>query len=256
MGTVTDAPPSAATLLLRRINQTVPLTPEELPILRDMGWDIRAVRRRQPIVTEGTKNHSIYLILDGFFIRYRILRDGQRQIISLAVPGDFAGVPSSFFHDALYSIRALTDASVAAVPLERVVGLFETHPRLGAKIFWAFSCGAAIYAEHLIVVGRRSAHERVAHFLLELLTRLQPLGLADECSFELPLSQEVIGDALGLSLAYVNRVLRRLFDDGLVVLKDQKVVIKDVEELTVLADFEKNYLEPLPISAFATAPGW
>jgi len=251
METVLDAPPSAMTQLLRRFKENVPLTPDELPVVREIGWEIRTVRRRQSILTEGAKNRSVYFVIDGFLIRYRILRDGQRQIVDLAIPGDFTGVPSCFFLDALYTIKALTNATVATVPVERLVALFETQPRLAAKIFWSFSCDAAIHAEHLIVVGRRTAHERIAHFLLELLTRLQAVGLADECSYELPLSQDVIGDALGLSLAYVNRVLRRLADDGLVTIKDQRVVINSVEELSYLVDFERSYLKPLPISEFA-----
>ncbi len=250
--TLADAP-SAMTQLLRRFKDSVPLTPDELPIVREIGWEIRDVRRRQSILTEGAKNRAVYFVVDGFLIRYRILRDGQRQIVDLAIPGDFAGVPSCFFVDALYTIKALTNATVAMVPLERLVGLFETHPRLAAKIFWSFSCDAAIHAEHLIVVGRRSAHERIAHFLLELLTRLQAVGLADDCSYELPLSQDVIGDALGLSLAYVNRVLRRLADERLVCIKDQKINIKDVDELVFMADFERSYLKPLPISEFSAA---
>lgn len=248
-----DAPRSAVAALLRRFNHGVPLTPDELPVVSEIGWDIRAVRRRQAILTEGAKNQAVYFVIDGFLIRYRILRDGQRQIVNLVLPGDFAGVPSCCFLDALYTIKALTNATVAMLPLERLVALFRTHPRLAAKIFWSFSSEAAILTEHLIAVGRRSADERIAHFLLELLTRLQMVGLADERSYELPLSQDVIGDALGLSLAYVNRVLRRLADDGLVSIKDQKVTIKNVEELSLLADFEHNYLKPLPISDFADA---
>jgi CRP-like cAMP-binding protein len=253
METLADAPASALTQLLRRFKDNVPITPDELPVLREIGWELRTIRRRQSILTEGAKNRAVYFVVDGFLIRYRILRDGQRQIVDLALPGDFAGVPSCFFHDALYTIKALTNATVAVVPLERLVALFESHPRLAAKIFWSFSCDAAIHAEHLIVVGRRSAHERIAHFLLELLTRLQAVGLADENSFELPLSQEIIGDALGLSLAYVNRTLRRLSDERLVTIKDQKVTIADVEELSFMADFERSYLKPLPITEFGVA---
>jgi CRP-like cAMP-binding protein len=253
METQADALPSAVTQLLRRFKDNVPLTPDELPIVRELGWEIRSVRRRQSILTEGAKNRAVYFVVDGFLIRYRILRDGQRQIVDLALPGDFAGVPSCFFMDALYTIKALTNATVAVAPLEKLVALFETHPRLAAKIFWSFSCDAAIHAEHLIVVGRRSAHERIGHFLLELLTRLQAVGLADKNSFELPLSQEIIGDALGLSLAYVNRTLRKLADEGLVTIKDQKVTITDVEELAFMADFEHSYLKPLPITEFGDA---
>jgi CRP-like cAMP-binding protein len=171
----------------------------------------------------------------------------------LSIPGNFAGDPSCFFHDALYTIKAMTNAVVATVPMERLVALFETHPRLAAKIFWSISSQSAIVSEHLVAVGRRSAHERIAHFLLELLARMQAVGLADERSYELPLRQDVICDALGLSLAYVNRVLRKLADDGLVDIKDQKVIINDVEELSAMADFENHYLKPLPISQFMPA---
>ena len=87
----------------------------------------------------------------------------------------------------------------------------------------------------------------MAHFLLELLTRLQAVGLADERSFRLPLTQELIADALGLSIPYVNQVLRQLRDDGLVCIKDKLVVINDVEALSALADFERHYLKPLSI---------
>jgi CRP-like cAMP-binding protein len=255
MNALSNAQPSAVAGLLRRLGHSVPLTPDELPIISQLGWDIRNVRRRQSIIIEGSKNPAVYFVIEGFLIRYRILRDGQRQIVDLAVPGNFSGVPNCFFHDALETIKAMTNAIVAIVPMERLVGLFESHPRLAAKIFWSFSCQSAIVSEHLVAVGRRSAQERIAHFLLELLSRLQAVGLADEHSYELPLRQEVICDALGLSLAYVNRVLRRLADDGLVEIKDQKVVIHDPEELAAMADFENHYLKPLPISQFLPAAG-
>jgi len=251
METSSGAPNGAVTTLLRRFNHRVPLTPNELPVVSNLGWDIRQVRRRQAVFTEGTRSQAVFFVVDGFLIRYRILRDGQRQIVDLAIPGDFTGVPSCFYQDALFTVKALTNATVAVVPLERIVALFKTQPQLAAKIFWAFSCEMAVIAEHLVAVGRRSADERIAHFLLELLTRLQKIGLADERSFELPLSQDVIGDALGLSLAYVNRVLRRLSDEGLVSLKDQRVTIINFEELAALADFEHTYLKPLPLSQFA-----
>jgi CRP-like cAMP-binding protein len=257
-GAVMETPsmPSAVTLLLRRFGKTIPLRPCELPILRDLGWSIWHIKRRETIVTEGAQNRCVYFIVDGLMMRYRILHDGRRQIVNLLIRGDFAGVPGCFFLDALYSIKALTGTTVAVIPLERLVALFETQPRLAAKIFWFFSCDAALHAEHLVVIGRRSALERIGHFVLELLLRLQAAGLADERSFDLPLSQEVIGDALGLSSAYVNRVLRQLADERLVVIKDQKVVIGNVEELAALVDFERAYLRPLPLSAFGNASWW
>ena len=99
-----------------------------------------------------------------------------------------------------------------------------------------------MYAEHLIDVGRRSALERIAHFLLELLTRLQVIGLADERSYQMPLTQELVGDALGLSVPHVSRTLKQLRAEDLVAIKGQRVIIKDVEALGRLADFQRTYL--------------
>jgi CRP-like cAMP-binding protein len=135
--------------------------------------------------------------------------------------------------------------------MQRVVGLFDTQPRAAARLFWNFSCETAIYAERLISVSRRSAAERVAHFLLELHARMQKLGLADTNSFRLPLTQEILSDALGLSIPYVNRVLQQLKAEGLARIKDQEVVIEDMDALSALADFEQVYLTPLSLADFA-----
>lgn len=249
------APASAAAdHLARKLDQFVPLSADDVSVLRDLAAGCRMVRRRHDLVTEGKKYRSLFLVTDGILMRYRILRDGRRQIVNLVIPGDFAGVPGCLFDGALYSIKALTDVQIAVIPMARLFALFDVQSRLAAKLLWSFSCEAAIYAEHLIQVGRRTAVERVAHFLLELLVRLQVVGLADECSYCIPLSQEVIGDALGLSLPYVNRVLRQLSEDGLVTIKEHKVVIHDIEGLSALADFERSYLAPLPISEFVDTP--
>ena len=245
-----DAQPGIATQLARKLTGLGPLRPDEVPVLRQLSNGVRPARRRQDIVTEGKKYRTLFLVVDGILMRYRILRDGRRQIVNLAVPGDFAGAPGCFFDGALYSIKAVTDSMIASIPFERLFSLFETHPRLAARLFWSFSCEAAIYAENLVGIGRLTALERVSHFLLELLTRLQAIGMADERSCAIPLSQEMIGDALGLSLPYVNRVLRQLDDEGLLSIKDQRLVIRDIEALSALAEFEPRYLRPRPISEY------
>jgi CRP-like cAMP-binding protein len=214
----------------------------------------RAIRPGQELVSEGRRCTSIFIIAEGISIRYRVLRDGQRQILSILLPGDFAGIPSCFFSSALYSIRTLTPAVVWPVSMQRVVALFDTQPRVAARLFWTFSCETAVYAERLISVSRRSASERVAHFLLELHARMHKLGLAEANSFRLPLTQEILSDALGLSIPYVNRVLQQLKADGLARIKDQEVIIEDMEALLNLADFEQAYLTPLSLADFAAEP--
>lgn len=241
--------PSATTVtnaFVSRLMQLVPLSQDEIDILLELQASPRIVQRHRDIITEGRSYGSIFIIMEGNAIRYRILHDGRRQIVNIVLPGDIVGALGYFTESSLYSTKALTEVVVAAVPFARLNALHETHPRLVTKIFWWFSCESTIYAEHLVDLGRRSALERVAHFLLELLTRLQSIGLADEQSFKIPLTQELLADALGLSIPHVNRVLRRLREDQLVVVEDQRVTVKDMDALAELADFEPSYLSRFP----------
>jgi len=245
--------PTAAPQRLHPIrhNSAVPALPEvaaEIAALLDLKAVSRLVRPGQDIISEGKRCTSVFLITDGIAIRYRILRDGQRQILNFLLPGDIAGVTACRFDSALYSVKTLTAASVSPVPIARLLGLFDSHPRQAVKFFWSLAAERAILGEHLIGIGRRSATQRIAHLLLELHDRLKLIGLADEVSFRLPLTQEMISDALGLSIPYVNRVLQQLRQDGLVRIKDQLVAIDNMVELTALADFEQGYLRPLSIA--------
>lgn len=230
------------TPLARKLAWFAGLSPEECEILCALPSAQRTVRRNREIVIEGRNYESLLVLAEGSAIRYRVLRDGRRQLLNVVLPGDFVGFPGCFFENALYSVRTLADTVVSSIAFSVLIGLFDRAPKLAAAIFWSFACEAAILAEHLIDVGRRSAVERVAHFLLELLTRLQVVGLADERSYQMPLTQELIGDALGLSFPHVNRTLRQLRDDGLVAIEDQRIVIRDLDALSALADFDKTYL--------------
>jgi len=220
----------------------------EAATLLDLKAASRTLRPGHEIVSEGRRCTAVFLMTEGIAIRQRILRDGQRQILNFVLPGDFVGFTNCRFDSALYSIRTLTHATISPIPLPRLIALFDTHPQLAATLFWSLGGEAAILGEHLVGIGRRSAQQRVAHLLLELFVRLQQIGLADERSYWLPLTQETLGDALGLSIPYVNRVLRQLRADGLVRIDARKVVIEDVEQLSAFADFERGYLRPLSLA--------
>lgn len=241
---------SAQARVIPSYKPAMPSVAAELAVLLDLKAVSRGVRPGQEMISEGKRCGAVFLIIDGIAIRFRILRDGQRQILNFLLPGDLAGITSCRFDNALYSVKMLTPGVVSPVPVARLLGLFEAHPQQAAHLFWSIAAETAILAEHLIAVGRRSALERIAHLLLELHARLREVGLADETCYRLPLTQEMISDALGLSIPYVNRLLQQLRQDGLVMIKDQLVVIENMEELAALADFEHAYLRPLSIAEF------
>ena len=136
--------------LTRKLSRLVTLTPDEIAILDDLQLETRVIRRNREIMTEGRKYDALLILIDGISIRCRILHDGRRQILNIALPGDFIGFPSAFSERALYSITALSDCAVAPVPFSRLLSLFDAAPKLAAAVFWSFACEAAIYAEHLI----------------------------------------------------------------------------------------------------------
>ena len=234
--------------LTRKLAQLAPLSAADRAFIDALQSPVRTIARSRELIRSGQRYDGLLILIEGIAIRSRVFHDGRRQILNIAIPGDIIGFPACFFETALYSVTALSDAQVSAVPFARLLGLFEEHPRIAAAIFWSFACEAAIYAEHLIDVGRRSATERVGHFLLELLVRLQAVGLADESSYHLPLTQELIADALGLSLQHVNRTLRQLRQEGFLAIEGHRVEIRDLEGLVGLTEFDRAYLSRFRIA--------
>jgi CRP-like cAMP-binding protein len=120
---------------------------------------------------------------------------------------------------------------------------FTRTPRLATAVLWAASRDEAMVVEHLVDIGRRSAPVRMAHFLLELGSRLRLVGLADRTGYDCPLSQYLLADALGLSAVHVNRVLRELREEGLVTFQKGRVVFDNYDGLVDFAGFDRDYLD-------------
>lgn len=194
------------------------------------------------VVVGGSQHDCVYINHDGWLARYKILHKGSRQILDFILPGEVFGLPACLFERALYSVATITDVTVSPIPFDVLDDLFERDPALAKALFWSTAHEAAILGEHLVDAGRRSAYERVSHLLLELFVRMNRARSAGEVSFSVPLTQELIADALGLSTVHVNRTLRALREDKLVTMNGGAVTIVDFEALSLLSDFEKSYL--------------
>src|SRR5215471_17754802 len=204
--------------------------------------ELRRIRKNKDVVVAGRHYGTFYLNHDGWLFRYKILHNGDRQIVDFILPGQIFGLQACFFKASLYSIAAVTAASVSALPIEAIDDVFEKNPQLAKALFRSAVCEAAIVGEHLIDTARRSAYERVSHLLLELFVRLKSTGQTDGQSFTMPLTQELIGDALGLTAVHVNRTLRALREDRLVEIGNKCVTILDFDALSLLCDFDRSYL--------------
>jgi CRP-like cAMP-binding protein len=213
-------------------------------LIAEGGRGVRAmsVRKNKDVLVAGSHYDSVYVNHDGWLFRYKILHDGSRQIIDFILPGQIFGLQACLFQKSLYSVATITETSLSMIPIEMIDQVFERTPRLGKALFWSAAFEGAILAEHLIDAARRSAYERISHLLLELFVRLKAADLTDDMSFDMPLTQELIGDALGLTTVHVNRTMRSLREDKLIVTDGKVVTILDFEGLSLLSDFENSYL--------------
>lgn len=237
-------------VLLSKLRAYLPdwvlLSELETEAINRLECGARAIRRGADIVAQGRKYDSIFVLAEGFALRYRIMADGRRQAFNVSIPGDTVGYPACFFDTALYSVSALSNAIVYGISFADVAAIFRDHPRLALTLFWSMARETAILGEHLADVGWRNAYERLAHFLLEMATRLAAIGMSDGTTFDLPITQAKLADVLGLSIPHVNRILRRLREDGLIDRAGPRVRIVDRAALAALADFNDSYLSCKP----------
>jgi CRP-like cAMP-binding protein len=197
-------------------------------------------------VKEGDRPLDCCLIVQGFVARYKLLGEGQRQIFSFHIPGDIPDIQSLHLEVMDHSLGALTPCRVAYIPHQSLNELILRHPNLGSAFWRDTLIDAAVFREWLAGVGRRTAYQRIAHLICELYVRLQAVGLAEEWSFELPITQVEMADALGLSSVHVNRVLQDLRREGLIVSRSPVTAIADWERLQVAGDFDPGYLHLRP----------
>lgn len=200
------------------------------------------VRKGQDIIVQGYEYKTMDIVESGFGLRFTLLHQGGRQIINAVLPGDIVGFPASFFQRSIFSVMAATPMSLHRISFDAFRDLCRERANIAIALIGFAAREASIYAHHLVNAGRRSPLERVAHFLLETHFRLKAVGYASEDSFELPISQESIGDAVGLSAPHVNRMLSELRHQELIGTKNHTIKILDGAALQILAEFEPTYL--------------
>lgn len=229
--------------LARKLSAFVALSEVDLETLERFHRRRRTFLAGHELIHEGQRNQSAFILAEGWACSYKMLPDGERQIVDFQVPGDFLGLRSVLFRTTDHSVEAVTRIEASEVLAADILDGFTNAPRLATAVLWAASRDEAMVVEHLVNLGRRSAEVRMAHFLLELAARLQLVGIGDKTGFGCPLTQYHLADALGLSAVHVNRVLRHLREEGLVTFQKGRVCFDDIQKLIALAGFDTDYLD-------------
>ena len=210
-------------------------------LLMSLCDDVRAFPPRRDVIREGERPEHVHLMIEGWSCRYKMLADGSRQITAFLVPGDFCDSHITLFDRMDHSIGAIDASKVAFIPRAKMLELAE-RPRISFALWWASLVDEAVLRAWIVNLGRRDAFERMGHLVCEMHARLRNVGLADGDRFELPLTQEALADALGLTSVHTNRMLKRLREEELVTFRRQQLVILDMPRLRSLVGFDADYL--------------
>lgn len=194
------------------------------------------------IVGQGAPYGQVHLIESGWVVRAKHLQDGGRQIVNLAVAGDFVGLNALLFETSDFDHACKTAVTAFRIDADALRRGLATTPDLAPALFWANAHEESILAERIVSLGRRSARARAAHVLCEIIARLEIVMGPVTPEVAIPLSQQDMADILGINVVHANRVLRGLEREGVATFRKGVLLAQDVGRMRRIAGFEADYL--------------
>ncbi|MDX1636171.1 MAG: Crp/Fnr family transcriptional regulator [Marinobacter sp.] len=229
--------------IIRHFQSYADLGAEDQRLLLSLEEGPLAYSRNTLLWRQGEVSDCFYTISTGWVCTYRELEDGGRQVLDIYVPGDVVGLREFAFQTRISSAMVLNDARLCAFPKSHLKEVFSSSLLLCNIFFMITARDQAILLERLVNLGRRSAREKLAHFLVEISQRLERTNAVVENHLQLPLTQELLADALGLSSVHVSRTFNEFRSEGLIETATADIQLKDIDGLKKVAGFDAFYLE-------------
>jgi CRP-like cAMP-binding protein len=228
--------------LLGQLEAHGALPEEDRQLVLDLPYRLRRLDAGSYLIREGDKPTHCCVLVTGFAYRQKVTGTGSRQILSVGIPGDAIDLQNMFLDLSDHSVQMLTQGKVADVPRDALQDLVLRRPAIGTAIIQLTLVEASILREWVVNVGRRDARARIAHILCEFAVRLESRGMVTPGGFELPMTQEQLADATGLTSVHVNRTLKALEVDGLISRRRRHIHFDDWRALQDVGDFSRRYL--------------
>jgi CRP-like cAMP-binding protein len=228
--------------LIRKLESIFPLSDAERQALQNLPMQVMVIKENQDIVREGDRPSRSCLLLSGFACVYKITAQGKRQIVAFGITGDIPDLHSLHLEVLDTSIGTISPCRVGFITHDALRDLCTRYPRIAAAFWRETLIDAAVFREWVTNVGRREGSSRMAHVLCELLVRLRAVGLVEDHTCDLPITQGEFADALGFTTVHVNRVLKQLRADGLIVTEGTRLTIPDWDRLKEVGEFDPTYL--------------
>lgn len=227
--------------LITRLRLHSHLSDAEVHALNELPYVIVRQRQGTEIVADGQKTVPCAVLLEGFVIRSRISDDGKRQILGLYVLGDPLDLDHLYIPIADDTLEAVRDTVIAYIRHRDLDELIADHPGIGKAFIRTMLVDSSIFREWTLNVGQRNARKRIAHLFCEIALRLKAQGV-DFANVPLPLTQDQIADATGLTPVHVNRTLKAFTAEDRIKRRAGFVMIPDLDRLFEIAGFDNRYL--------------
>ena len=212
---------------LRAMPQFRAFTPEELKFVANFKRGELVAEPGSVILAEGAHSAQLFTVLSGWAFRYKSLEDGRRQILNYCLPGDLVGLQGSMIGAMDHSVEALSPVVLCVFQRDRLADLYKSHPGLSFDVTWLASREERMLDENLLSLGRRTAIERAAYLVAFLHQRATTVGLAEDTSLLIPITQQHVADTLGLSIVHTNKTLRKLSEKKLIRWHDRACEVLD-----------------------------
>lgn len=202
----------------------------------------RKIAARHDLIREGDRPGPVFVVLEGWACRYKILPSGTRQILAFLMPGDSCDLHVGLLEQMDHSIQSIGPAVVATIERPEIDRIMDGHPNVAKAMYLAQLIDEGTLRAWITSMGRRTSIERVAHLICELYLRARNIGLINGQQLILPISQIMLADALGMTPVHSNRILKELKASGAMSLSRGSLLMSDPEKLVQIAGFDENYL--------------
>ena len=234
--------------LIRKLEKEAELSSKEKQALLELPVAIRQMRAGHDVVRERDRPFQCCLVLEGWLYRYKMLEDGSRQIFAFHIAGDIPDLQSLHLKVMDHNLAALVASKAAMVTYDSVRQVIREFPHLGDILWRDTLIDGAIFRQWMLGMGKKHAAPRIAHLLCEMFMKMRTVGLTKGNTCHFPVTQTVMGDALGLSTVHVNRSIMELRELGLITLEKQTLTILNWKMLQAYAEFDPVYLHLEPVS--------
>lgn len=232
---------------LRRRDHFVPMSAEEVAVMQRFKVGELVVDEGTPILMEGSNSPQLFTALHGMGLRYRLIENGNRQVVNFIMPGDFIGLQAGLMGKMGHSVEATTKMTLCVFDRTALWSFFKDNPERGFALTWLAAVEEHFLGGALTTVGQRTAEQSIAWALAKLYLRGDALNLVDNGQMSLPYRQQDLADALGLSVVHTNKTLAKLKGRQLANWSDGNLRVPNVDALAKVAMIDSTDVPQRPI---------